>query len=437
MAEAVQHELARALLDFIDRSPSPWHAVANVAARLRGAGFTELDERDAWSLRPGSARFTVRDGSSLIALRVGDGDIRRHGFRVIGAHTDSPGLRVKPHGPQAHGPLSGLGVEVYGAPILATFADRDLTLAGRVIVRGEEARAPRLVHFPGPLLRLPTPAIHLNRKVNEDGLRFDLQEQLPLLLSGLEQGTEPGAAFRRLLAQPLGVEPDAIRSWELAVADTQPGAFFGPAQEFIADSQLDNLASCHAAVEALLDVRTGFPGVQVLALFDHEEIGSRSYKGAEGSFLCDALQRVAECLGLGPGDFRRALASSILFSADMAHAYHPNYPRYYDEHHRVLVNRGPVLKINAGQRYATDARTEADFQRLCEAAGVPGQTYVHRNDLPCGSTIGPISAARLGVRCLDAGNPMWSMHSLRESAGGTDHGYMVRLMGAFLGSSVI
>jgi len=431
MTEIAEQDAARALLDFIDASPSPWHAAANVARRLREAGYRELDEREDWTVGPGSSFFTLRDGSSLAAVRIGDGDPARDGFRIIGAHTDSPGLRVKPDGARAHGPIAGVDVEVYGGPILATFADRDLTLAGRVMVRAGDAHAARLVHLRDPLLRLPTLAIHMNRKVNEEGLRFDLQDELPLLLSGRDPETAPENAFRDLLARAVEVDPGAILSFELAVADTQPGAFFGPSREFIADSQLDNLASCHAAAEALLQAPPG-AGVQVVALFDHEEVGSQSFKGAEGTFLADVLQRVSESLGLSAGEYRRAIAASTLLSADMAHAFHPGYARYYDEHQRALVNGGPVLKINAKQRYATDAWTEATFARLCEAAGVTGQKYVHRNDLPCGSTIGPISAARLGVRCLDVGNPMWSMHSLRESAGTHDHAAMIRLMAAFL-----
>ncbi|HYW05089.1 MAG TPA: M18 family aminopeptidase [Gammaproteobacteria bacterium] len=431
MAEPAASGPAQALLDFIDASPSPWHAAANVAGRLRDGGYRELDEREDWTRGSGSAFFAVRDGSSLAAVRVGEGDPVREGFRIIGAHTDSPGLRVKPGGARARGPIAAVDVEIYGGPILATFADRDLTLAGRVMVRDGDGQAARLLHLPDPVLRLPTLAIHMNRKVNEEGLRFDLQDQLPLLLSGLDGETAPEAAFRELVAGAVDVDPGAMLSFELAVADTQPGAFFGPSREFIADSQLDNLASCHAAAEALLQAPPG-AGVQVVALFDHEEVGSQSFKGAEGTFLADVLQRVSESLGLSAGEYRRAIAASTLLSADMAHAFHPGYARYYDEHQRALVNGGPVLKINAKQRYATDAWTEATFARLCEAAGVTGQKYVHRNDLPCGSTIGPISAARLGVRCLDVGNPMWSMHSLRESAGTHDHAAMIRLMAAFL-----
>ncbi|MEX0732207.1 MAG: M18 family aminopeptidase [Aquisalimonadaceae bacterium] len=426
---------AQALLDFIDVSPSPWHAVAVMRARLEAEGFTPLDERSVWALEPGGRHYVIRDGSSIIAFIVGQGVLAENGFRVIGAHTDSPGFRVKPSGAETRGRHAGLGVEVYGGPIVATFADRDLTLAGRVMIRkaGGDIQ-PRLYHNPNPLLRLPNPAIHLNRAVNTDGLKFDAQEELPLILGTLREELPPRRQFLNHLAGALDVEADAVVAWELAVADTQRGSFFGLDQEFIADSQLDNLASCHAGLESLLAAAhaSDFGGVALCAFFDHEEIGSRSFKGAEGSFLPDALARIAESLGTQGGDYQRALAGSLVISADMAHAFHPNFARYYDSAHQVDLNGGPVIKINANQRYATDGIAEAVFETLCREVEVPCQKYVHRNDLPCGSTIGPITAARIGIRCVDAGNAMWSMHSVRESAGARDHALMISVMTHFL-----
>lgn len=426
---------AQNLLDFVDASPSPWHAVERMQDTLESQGFNRLNERDKWGIEPGGRYYVVRDGSSIIAFAIGRGALVNDGFRVIGAHTDSPGFRVKPHGPESRGRQSGLGVEVYGGPIVATFADRDLTLAGRVMVLGENGTVhPVLYHSPVPLLRLPNPAIHLNRGVNSEGLKFDLQEELPLLMGTLRDELPPRSQFLRHIGDALGVDPGAIVSWELAVADTQPGAFFGLESEFMADSQLDNLASCHAGLEGLVAATrdSGFGGVAACAFFDHEEIGSKSYKGAEGSFLPDSLMRIGEALGVQGADYQRALAGSLVISADMAHAYHPSYSRYYDKAHEVDLNGGPVIKINANQRYATDGVAEAVFETLCREADVPCQKYVHRNDLPCGSTIGPVTAARLGVRCVDAGNAMWSMHSARESAGSHDHAYMIKVMTHFL-----
>jgi len=428
-----RRQTAQDLLRYIDASPSPWHAVANAVADLERRGYQPLSEDEPWELHPGGAYYVVRDDSSLIAFRIGDAPLTRAGFRIVGAHTDSPGFRVKPNAAHAKGPMTALGVEIYGGPILATFADRDLTLAGRVFVRDGQSPtgvAPRLVHFDKPLVRLPNLAIHMNREVNKEGLKFGYQDQLPLMLSALSEELPPDQRFRRILAERLGVDPEDIVSWGLAVADTQPGAFWGPEDEFLADSQLDNLASCHAALAALPE-ETADTGVAMAALFDHEEVGSESHKGASGNFLEAVMERVASGLGLGDDDYRAALASSWLVSADMAHAYHPHYPSHHDEQHKVLVNQGPVIKINAAQRYATDELGEAYFAHLCQAAEVPYQKYIHRNDLPCGSTIGPMMATRLGLRTVDVGNPMWAMHSLRESAGTYDQGAMIRVLEAF------
>jgi len=425
---------AQALLDFIDESPSPWHAVATMGQRLDQAGFTALDERSGWALKPGGHYYVIRDDSSIIAFVNGPGPLAQDGFRVIGAHTDSPGFRVKPATPEPGGKQTRLGVEIYGGPIIATFADRDLKLAGRVMLRTSQGGvSSALYHHAESLLRLPNPAIHLNRGVNQDGLKFDSQNELPLILGTVQDELPPRKQFLAHLARTLDVSPEAILSWELAVADTQPGAFFGLDKEFIANSQLDNLASCHAGLEALLASADGnaFGGVALCAFFDHEEIGSKSFKGAEGSFLPDTLSRIAEAHNVTGSDYHRALAASMVLSADMAHAFHPNFARFYDDSHHAELNAGPVIKINANQRYATDGMAEAVFQTLCEEVNVPCQKYVHRNDLPCGSTIGPITAARIGMRCADVGNPMWSMHSLRESAGSHDHGKMIRVMHHF------
>lgn len=428
------HLAARELLEFIDRSPSPWHAVATCVQRLERSGYQHLNEADAWQPEAGKGYYVVRDGSSLIAFHTGQGDPVTHGYRIIGAHTDSPGFRVKPHPLKRGIGADTVGVEVYGGPIIASFADRDLTLAGRVVLRQSTSGELRtaLYHAPGPILRFPNLAIHLNRTVNQDGLKYDLHEELPLVLGALESDLPVRRDFQSLLAEELGVDADQVVSWELAIADTQPGSFFGLQREYIANSQLDNLASCHAALEALLHGDgAGFGGVRLLAFFDHEEIGSQSFKGAAGTFLHDVLHRLAEAFVDGPGAARQALARSLVLSADMAHAHHPNYARYYDLEHAVHPNKGPVIKINANQRYATDGVADAVFETLCREVDVPVQRYVHRNDLPCGSTIGPITAGRLGIRCADIGNAMWSMHSLRESAGALDHDYMIRAMHRF------
>ena len=421
---------AQDLLDFIDASPSPWHAVATCEQRLQAAGFARLDETERWTLQAGDKRYVVRGDAAIIAFVVGSAALAESGLRIIGAHTDSPGLRIKPRPAEEVGGMVRLGVEVYGGPILATFADRDLSLAGRVHVRTPDGFATRLVRFADPLLRLPNLAIHMNREVNESGLKFNKQSELPLLLGVAEEGVKADARFRQPIAAALGVEPGDLLTWELNAYDTQKGSLWGADREFIADSQLDNLASCHAALNALL--ATDQPAATCLcAFFDHEEVGSESAAGAGGSFIADVLARLAGNAGLDGEDQRRMVARSFFISADMAHGWHPNFPAAYEPCHHALVNAGPVIKSNANQRYSTTGETAARFMALCARAGVPCQQYAHRTDLGCGSTIGPIVAARLGIPSVDVGSPMWAMHSIRESAGVLDHSYMIRLLRAF------
>ena len=417
------------LISFIDASPSPWHAVASVEQRLRAQGYTRLEEGARWSLAPGGRHYVVRGGASLIAFVAGNRPLAEAGFRIVGAHTDSPGLRLKPRPALGGNGMARLGVEVYGGPILATFADRDLSLAGRVVVRTAAGPQARLLRFEQALLRLPNLAIHMNREVNEAGLKFDKQTELPLLLGLSPNDDDADASLRRRLAGAVQAEATDLLSWELAAYDVQPGCLWGADEEFIASRQLDNLASCHAALTAL--TATKAPAATcVAALFDHEEIGSESAAGAGGSFVTDVLARIGLALGLDEEDRRRALAQSFFVSADMAHAYNPNFPAAYEPDHKVMVNGGPVIKSNANQRYATEAATAARFMTACRQAGVPCQQYAHRGNLGCGSTIGPIVAARLGIASVDVGSPMWAMHSARESAGAQDPAYMIAALAA-------
>lgn len=423
------------LLDFIDASPSPWHVVKTIETQLAAQtpSWQRLDETAKWTLQPGGRYYVVRDDSSIVLFIQGQKQLAETGFKIIGAHTDSPGLRIKPNPASSTDGLLRLGVEVYGGPILATFTDRDLSLAGRIAYKNDQDEiASVLVKFDQPLLRLPNLAIHMNRAVNEEGLKLQKQIELPLILSSLTEEQLPQAYFSALLQQQTGIAVTRILSWDLAVYDTQKGAFWGAESEFYANSQLDNLASCHAGLQALLDGAVmQSDSTRVCALFDHEEIGSQSNKGAEGSFLPDILQRIASATGTDSEDYARALAQSFMISADMAHAYQPNFPNAYDPDHKVIVNKGPVIKVNANQRYSSESVSAAMFAGWCEQAGVPYQKYSHRCDLPCGSTIGPITSARLGIRSIDVGNPMWAMHSIRESAGVFDHECMISVMKRF------
>jgi aspartyl aminopeptidase len=431
MIKTQQH--VQNLLDFIDASPSPWHAVASIESQLLAFQFVKLEESAPWQLLAQGRYYVIRDDSSIIMFVMGLKPLLETGFKIIGAHTDSPGLRIKPNAANATDGLLRLGVEIYGGPILATFTDRDLGLAGRVSYKDDQANiVSQLVNFDRPLLRLPNLAIHMNRTVNEEGLKLHKQNELPLILSTWAEESLPQAYFSELLQQQLACPAERILSWDLAVSDTQKGAFWGANNEFYADSQLDNLASCHAALQALLteSVLNGDNSV-VCAFFDHEEIGSTSCKGADGSFLGEVLQRISLTVEDSREGYSRVLAQSFQISADMAHAYQPNFPWAYEPDHKVMINKGPVIKVNANQNYSTESISQAQFIDWCEQAEVPYQTYAHRSDLACGSTIGPITSARLGIRSLDVGSPLWAMHSIRESAGVLDHGYMIRVMQQF------
>ena len=421
--------LAQDLLNFIDASPSPWHVVETAKQHLLAQGFSSLSEADPWQLKAGAKYFVTRNDASIIAFTLGSEDLVESGFRIIGAHTDSPGLRLKPQAAFGSDGLVRVGVEVYGGPILATFTDRDLSIAGRVMVRTASGHETKLVKFEDALMRLPNLAIHMNREVNDKGLKLDKQKELPLIFGESASGFEADQQFFAHIAKALKVEVHHILSFELNVFDTQKGAFWGAEQAYIANSQLDNLASCHAALTAMLASHNSAT-TNICALFDHEEVGSESASGASGSFLNDTISRIANATGLNAEDNQRALAQSFFVSADMAHAYHPNHPGAYEPCHHVMVNHGPVIKTNANQRYSTNADTAARFMTLCEKANVPFQQYAHRTDLGCGSTIGPIVAAQLGIASVDVGAPMWAMHSVRESAGVLDHSYMVAVLSA-------
>jgi len=426
-------QIVQDLLNFIDTSPSPWHAVATMQQQLETAGFQALLETEAWQIVAGGRYYVIRDDSSIIAFVAGTQSLTENGYKIIGAHTDSPGLRIKPHGLHRSGKLLRMGVEVYGGPILATFTDRDLSFAGRVSYRTVSGVIQtQLVHFTEPLLRLPNLAIHMNRKVNEDGLKIHKQNELPLLFSMASQEQIPDAVFSQLLATQVDMPVEQILSWEFNVYDTQKGIFWGAEQEFYADSQLDNLASCHAGLHALLDEQTLQSGHTVVcAFFDHEEVGSESTKGADGCFLSDVLERIALANTLQPEDYKRTLANSFMLSVDMAHAFQPNFPTAYEPEHKVYVNKGPVIKLNANQRYSSESISEAMFIQWCQQANVPYQHYAHCTDIPCGSTIGPMTSAKLGIRTVDVGCAMWAMHSIRESAGVLDHRYMIDVMRSF------
>lgn len=424
---AADPKQARALLAYIDAAPTPFHAAREAARRLEAAGFTSLSELAAWDLSAGGW-FVLRAGS-LVAWRLPEGAAPSRGFRIIGAHTDSPNLRIKPRPDTGRAGWRQLGVEVYGGALLNSWLDRDLSLAGRVFVRGEAGPEERLFRIDQPLLRVPQLAIHLDQEIREKGLQLNAQQHLAPVL-GTSAGGERG--FRELVAAELELEPDALLSWDAMCFDTQPSSLVGAEQDLVSAPRLDNLCSCHCALEALLEAGEATGRIPVVCLFDHEEVGSGSTRGAGGPLLLDLLERTVLGRGGGREDLHRALADSVCVSADMAHATHPNYVDRHEADHHLAINAGPVIKINTNQRYASEAETEALFQAACERADVPFQKWVNRSDLACGSTIGPLTAARTGVRTVDVGNPQLAMHSIRELAGAHDPGFLVRALVEFL-----
>ncbi|QJQ99577.1 M18 family aminopeptidase [Halomonas sp. PGE1] len=427
-----QDDLIERLLDFLRRSPTPWHAAASMAARLEAAGFRRLDEREPWRLSPGERVYVTRNDSSIIALQLPEGEL--NALRMIGAHTDSPGLRLKPSAAQVSAGWLQLGVETYGGVLLAPWYDRDLGLAGRIHVRHPDGRLEGLLlNVERPVAIIPSLAIHLDRDVNQ-GRPINAQTQMaPVFLQG---GESPD--LERLLkgwvAEQHGLKEVELLDFELALHDMQPPARIGVAGELIASARLDNLLSCFVGLEALL-ASDGRQGV-VLAASDHEEVGSASACGAQGPFLGDVLRRVSEQLGGGgEGGFIRLIQASRMISCDNAHALHPNFTDKHDAAHGPALNGGPVIKVNANQRYATNSATAAMFRDLCREAEVPVQTFVTRADMGCGSTIGPITATELGVPTLDVGAPQWAMHSIRETAGARDVEYLTRVLTAFCNRS--
>lgn len=421
------------LLDFVDAAPSPYHAVAEMGRRLEAAGFTALDERERWTLAPGDRRYVVRDGGSIAALRAGTAAPSTAGFRLIGAHTDSPALKVRPRPDVRRHGYAQIGVEPYGGVLAHTWLDRDLTLAGRVTVRdGDGSLHSRLVHLPGAPLRVPSLAIHLYREIREEGLKLDPQRHLVPVWSG-DHGAQPG--LHEALAWQLDVDAAAILGHDLLTADTQGAAVGGADEQYVFAARLDNLLSCHAGLAAL-STAGDTPQTQVLIANDHEEVGSSSAEGAAGPFLEEVLRRVvAACEGADAQAFPIACARSRLLSADTAHAVHPNYAERHETLHRPRLGGGPVLKVNANQAYATDAGSGAWFAARCADACVPLQHFVSRADLPCGSTIGPLTATRLGIATADVGSPLLSMHSIREQTAVADIEPMITALQAHLAAA--
>jgi len=422
---------AQALLTFIDKNPTAFHAVDSLTSELVAHGFEKLDESNAWQIKEDSSYFVCRGDASIIAFRTPSQWSANAAFKIIGAHTDSPALKVKSKPTSTREGYQVLNIEVYGGALLTSWFDKDLLLGGRVLYQDQDGKLQStLIQLPYRL-RIPRLAIHLDRMVNKEGFKVNPQEHLCPIL-GLDNERD----FEAWIAKEAAIQGQLL-SWDLFLFDAEKASFGGVNNEFIYASRLDNLASVHAATQALLSSAPHPHDFLLGAFFQHEEVGSTSQNGADSNFIETVLKRIVLAFTDKQETFFQSVASSFFISTDMTHAVHPNYGSAHDPQHKPMLNKGPVIKSNANMRYATDAFSIAKFKQWCHKAGVSFQDFCNRNDMGCGSTIGPMVAANLGIATIDIGNAMLSMHSIREMAGTDDHQMMIDVFQAFFDSQTL
>lgn len=420
-------DFAKELIGFINDSPSVFHAVATSKVILENHGFTELQEGDRWKLQRGGKYFMIKNHSALAAFVVGTEAVQESGFKIIGAHTDSPTFRIKPSADmKVENHYVKLDTEVYGGPILNTWLDRPLSVAGRVTVKGEDLLNPitRLVNIKKPILLIPNLAIHMNKNVNS-GVELNKQKDMLPLMSIINDKLEKGNYLLNAIAKEIGVEPSEIVDFDLFLYEFEKGTILGLNDEFISSSRLDDLAMVHAGITAISGAAAS-KSTNVMVCFDNEEVGSTSKQGADSQLLSHMLERIVLSMEGDREDLFRAVSKSFMISADLVHAVHPNAGEKHDPQNRPLINKGPVIKISANMRYTTDSNSSAVYAGICSKADVPVQWFVNRSDEPGGSTIGPILSSRLNMRCVDVGTPILAMHSVRELGGVLDHTYVTR-----------
>lgn len=425
-------EFAHGLIDFIYNSPSQFHATKELVRVLEENNFKELKMEDRWDLEKEGKYYCIKNSSAIVAFVIGKGELEEDGFKIIGAHTDSPSFRIKPN-PEiiVENNYLKLNTEVYGGPILNTWFDRPLSIAGRVAIKTNNPLKPReeLVDIKKPITIIPNLAIHMNRKVNE-GVKINPQTDTLPLLSMISEDFEKDNFLLKTVAESIGVNVEDIIDFDLFLYSTDKGSLIGLNEEFISCPKLDNLAMVHGGLYALIDGAVE-KGTNVLACFDNEEVGSMTKQGAASPFLRTVLERIILALGKDKEDYFRALANSFMISADMAHALHPNYRDKNDLTNKPIINKGPVIKIAANQAYTSDAMTAAAYESICKMLDIPVQRFVNRSDQRGGSTIGPISTSQLDIPSVDIGNPILSMHSVRELGGVMDHYYIYKSFKGF------
>ncbi len=422
------------LIEFLNNSPVNFLAAATVAKLLEDHGYTRIDARQPMpAIKAGDKLYTTKNDSSIFAFHIGEQSLGDGGFHVIAAHCDSPTFRIKPNAEMVSSDGSvKLNTETYGGAILSTWFDRPLSMAGRVILRGQNAMEPRtrLLCAKRPLLVIPNLAIHFNRQVN-DGVRLSKQKDMLPILGYVNGQMEKDHALLRLIGKELDVDEKDILDFDLYLYDTTPACTVGLNNEFISAGRLDDLSMVHAGLEALLSIQTPPATTKVLAVFDNEETGSQTKQGAGSPFFASMLERICTAQGGNRDDFHRAIEKAFLVSADNAHAWHPNYGEKYDPTNHPRMGGGPVVKLNAAQKYLSDAASAAVFRELCRKAGVPCQTFVNHSDVAGGSTLGNILSQSLPLRGVDMGNPIWGMHSVRETGSVADHAYCIQAFSEF------
>jgi len=423
---------AQNLIDFIYESPSPYHVITNAKKVLLDKGFLELKLIEKWNIKKGGKYFVSQNNTSLFAFIVGNGEIEESGYKIVAAHSDSPSFKIKPS-PEISvaDKYIKFNTETYGSPILNTWLDRPLSLAGRVSVRGKNLLNPLtyLVNIKEPILVIPNLPIHFNRTVNE-GVTLNKQVDMLPVTAIINKELNTDLLLARTISKEINVPVEDILEVDLNLYDFAKGSIIGLNKEFISSGKLDDLAMVHAGLTAILDAPV-CKSTNVLAIFDNEEVGSRSKQGAGSPILKNILKRIAIVQDKNEEDFQRAIHNSFMVSADMAHALHPNHPDKHDPVNKPIINGGPVIKIEGNQKYTTDSDSSAVFEMICKEATIPYQKFVNRSDMLGGGTLGNVSAGQLEIRSVDIGSPMWAMHSIRETSGVDDHTHITKALSSF------
>ena len=425
-------QLAKELIEFVNESPTAYHATSTVKNILDKSGYKELKEVEKWNINKGEKYYLIKNDSALIAFEIGTGEIEEEGFRLIGAHTDSPTFKIKPKSEMiVENKYVKLNTEVYGGPILSTWFDRPLSLAGRVTIKGNSPLKPltKLVNVNKPLLIIPNLAIHMHRNVNE-GYAINKQKDTLPLLGFINSELERGDYLISILEEELGISKSDILDFDLFLYEYEKGCLLGANEEFISSSRLDDLWMVFAGIKAIAETEEN-KATKVMICIDNEEIGSLTSQGANSSLLRTILERITLALGKNKEDYFRALSNSVMISADLAHAVHPNQSEKHDPTNRPLLGEGPVIKIAASGSYSTDSYTSSIFQELCNSVNVPYQKFVNRSDVRGGTTIGPITSADLSIPVIDMGAPLLGMHSVRELAAVIDNKYTIDVFKRF------